>query len=82
GFATGEDGVVHTLSEICHLQIENGKIGKIASASEPLDTILPQQDAKGLLALPSFVEKHNHLDKTYAGAAWKSCLPPKKLIDR
>lgn len=82
GFETGHDGVVHTLSEICHLRIEDGKIMQIASANEPLDTTLPTEDAKGLLALPSFVEKHNHLDKTYAGAKWKSCLPPKKLIDR
>ena len=82
GFETGHDGVVHTLSEICHLRIEDGKIMQIASANEPLDTTLPTEDVKGLLALPSFVEKHNHLDKTYAGATWKSCLPPKKLIDR
>ncbi|MFP3415695.1 deaminase, partial [Bacillus sp. SIMBA_074] len=82
GFETGHDGVVHTLTEICHLRIEDGKIMQIASANEPLDTTLPTEDAKGLLALPSFVEKHNHLDKTYAGATWKSCLPPKKLIDR
>ncbi|WP_409177893.1 amidohydrolase family protein [Brevibacillus fortis] len=82
GFETGDDGVFHTISEICHLKIEDGKIAEIVSANQPLDTTLPQEDAKGLLALPSFVEKHNHLDKTYAGAAWKSCLPPKKLIDR
>ncbi|MDH6348502.1 MULTISPECIES: amidohydrolase family protein [Brevibacillus] len=82
GFETGEDGVVHTRSELCHLKIQDGVISEIVSATKPLDTTLLQQDANGLLALPSFVEKHNHLDKTYAGATWKSCLPPKKLIDR
>ncbi len=82
GFETGDDGVDHTLTELSHLLVEDGRIARIESAEQPLDTTLPIQDAKGLLALPSFVEKHNHLDKTYAGAAWKSCLPPKKLIDR
>ncbi|MED4781828.1 amidohydrolase family protein [Brevibacillus choshinensis] len=82
GFEKGPDGVDHTLTELSHLLIEDGRITRIESADQPLNTTLPMQDAHGLLALPSFVEKHNHLDKTYAGAAWKSCLPPKKLIDR
>lgn len=82
GFETGPDGVDHTVTELAHLLIEDGRIVRIESAANPPSTPLPIQDANGLLALPSFAEMHNHLDKTYAGEAWKSCLPPKKLIDR
>ncbi|MET3292006.1 UNVERIFIED_CONTAM: cytosine/adenosine deaminase-related metal-dependent hydrolase [Brevibacillus sp. OAP136] len=82
GFEEDEDGVVHTRSELCHLKVENGKIEDIRPASLPLDTDLPRYDAKELLALPSFVEKHNHLDKTYMGYKWKSCKPVNGLIER
>lgn len=81
GYEIEPDGVVRTTTEICHLLIDEGKITRIESGALPT-TDIPSQDAKGLLAIPSFAEKHNHLDKTYAGASWKSCLPPKKLIDR
>lgn len=82
GFEQDEDGIIHTRSQVCHLLIENGKIANMMSADLPLVTDLPRKDAKGLLALPSFVEKHIHLDKTYMGYGWKSCKPVKNLIER
>ncbi|MBP1965013.1 amidohydrolase [Paenibacillus aceris] len=82
GFEQDEDDIIHTRSQVCHLLIENGKIANMMPADLPLVTDLPRKDAKGLLALPSFVEKHIHLDKTYMGYGWKSCKPVKNLIER
>ncbi|OIK10862.1 deaminase [Bacillus sp. MUM 116] len=82
GFKQDEDGIIHTQSEFCHLLIENGKITNIMPAELPLVTDLPKRDVNRLLALPSFVEKHIHLDKTYMGHGWKSCKPVKNLIER
>lgn len=82
GFEQDEDGVFSTLSEDCHLLIENGKIASILPAEQPLVTDLPKRDANHLLALPSFTEKHIHLDKTYMGYKWKSCKPVNTLIER
>lgn len=82
GFEQDEDGIIHTQSEVCHLLIEKGKIANILPSNLPLVTNLPRRDAKGLLALPSFVEKHIHLDKTYMGYKWKSCKPVKNLFER
>ncbi|CAM4077804.1 amidohydrolase family protein [Paenibacillus alkaliterrae] len=78
-----ENGVViGTETEICHILIEEGKIKQIVSAANPLQSDFPQTNANHLLALPSFVEKHNHLDKTYLSLPWKSCTPVKSLIER
>lgn len=82
GFEQDEDGIFHTRSQICHLLIEKGKIANIMPANSPLITDLPKREANGLLALPSFIEKHIHLDKTYMGYGWKSCKPVKNLIER
>ncbi|MED1794669.1 amidohydrolase [Brevibacillus nitrificans] len=82
GFEEDEDGVIHTRSQICHLLIEAGKIMNILPADQPLLTDLPRRDANYRLALPSFVEKHIHLDKTYMGYGWKSCKPVKSLVER
>ncbi|TVX92510.1 amidohydrolase [Paenibacillus agilis] len=82
GFQEDEDGVFHTLSELVHLFIENGVIQQIVLADRQLETELQKHDAHGKLALPSFQENHNHLDKTYLGYGWKSCKPVKNLIER
>src|SRR5699024_10597544 len=36
----------------------------------------------GMLAVPAFKEMHNHLDKTYLGFGWRSCIPAKDLEHR
>jgi len=72
-----ENGVVAgTKTEISHMLIEDGKIAKIVTADEPLETDLPKQDANQLLALPSFEEMHIHIDKTYYGGPWKAPTLP------
>ncbi|WP_408006925.1 amidohydrolase [Pseudalkalibacillus sp. A8] len=78
-----EDGkVVGTLTELYHLLIKDGKITKIIKAKEPLSDNLPVRDAKRLLLLPSFVEKHVHLDKTYMSEDWRACIPASSVVER
>ncbi|UVI32928.1 amidohydrolase family protein [Paenibacillus spongiae] len=82
GYRYDEGIIAGTETEACHLLIEEGKITRILSAAQAVDTELPVQDAKGLLALPPFKEMHNHLDKTYLGGPWRSCTPVKNLVER
>lgn len=82
GYRFENGTVTGTETEACHLLIEDGKITRIVSATQAVETDLPVQDAKGLLALPPFKEMHNHLDKTYFGGPWKSCTPVKNLVER
>ena len=37
---------------------------------------------KQKLALPTFKEMHNHLDKTYMTLDWKACTPVANLKER
>ncbi|WP_462413637.1 amidohydrolase [Neobacillus sp. Marseille-QA0830] len=82
GYLKENGRVTGTQTELFHLFIEAGKIGRIVNASEPLLNDLPVKDANGLLLLPSFVEKHVHLDKTYMGDLWKACIPAPSVMER
>lgn len=73
--------VIGTETELCNLLIEDGRIAKICSASHTPDDGLPQKDAGNLLALPGFIEKHCHLDKTLLGDSWQACRPSKNRIE-
>jgi len=53
-----------------------------AGAGEANAEALPQVDARGLLALPSFIEKHCHLDKTLLGDRWRPVRPAASLFER
>lgn len=78
-----EDGrVTGTQTKLFSLLIEDGKIMRIEDASEPLLTDLPVRDAHGMLLVPSFVEKHVHLDKTYMGDQWRAIIPASGVIER
>lgn len=78
-----ENGIVTgTQSEIKHLVIEDGKISRILDSNEPTPSDVEVKDAMGLLLLPSFVEKHVHLDKTYMGEKWKACIPAPGVLER
>ncbi|WP_368652481.1 amidohydrolase [Ornithinibacillus sp. 4-3] len=76
------DMITATNTEFFHLLIEDGKITDIVPASEQLTDELPKKDAKQLLALPSFVEKHCHLDKTLLGDQWRAVKPVKNILER
>ncbi|MGG3283904.1 amidohydrolase [Paenibacillus solani] len=78
-----QDGVITgTKTEIRHLFIENGKIATIVDSNTIIADEWPQQDVKGLLLLPSFIEKHCHLDKTLLGDRWRSVTPVPSIFER
>ncbi|WDV96851.1 amidohydrolase [Brevibacillus parabrevis] len=78
-----ENGVVAgTDASLFHILIKDGKFARIAQTTETLADDLPQKDAKGLLALPSFIEKHVHLDKTLLGEPWRAVIPVANIIER
>ncbi|MGG1658229.1 amidohydrolase [Brevibacillus sp. NRS-1366] len=78
-----ENGVVGgTEASLFHILIKDGKFARIAPAAETLADGIAQKDAKGLLALPSFVEKHVHLDKTLLGEPWRAVIPVSGIIER
>lgn len=78
-----QDGVITgTRTESCHLFIEDGKIAKVVSCDTNIPDQAVQQDVKGLLLLPSFVEKHCHLDKTLLGDRWRSVTPVSSIFER
>ena len=81
GFLYENHEVVGTKSSLKHLLIEDGKIIVIQDEAVPIDD-LPVVDAHGLLALPSFKEKHIHLDKGHFGGAWKASTPFVSVFDR
>lgn len=78
-----ENGVVSgTETALFHILIKDGKFARIAPAQEMPQDGIPQRDAGGLLALPSFVEKHVHLDKTLLGEEWRAVIPVSSIIER
>lgn len=81
GFMYDNNEVSGTKTDIYHLLIEDEKITKIEKGNPPQDgnKVI---DAKGFLALPSFTEKHVHLDKTHFGGPWKASTPFKSVGDR
>jgi len=77
-----ENGLISgTKTSLEHLLIEDGKIIDISKDAVPQDGT-PILDAKGLLALPSFKEKHIHLDKGHFGGPWKASVPLKGVFER
>ncbi|MFD0618918.1 amidohydrolase [Paenibacillus sp. GCM10027629] len=74
--------VTGTKTKSCHLHIENGVITEIIDASSPIHSELPIYDGGNLLMLPSFIEGHIHLDKTYFSDAWHAVKPISSIFDR
>ncbi len=68
GFEYEEEEVVGTKTGLFSVDIEEGKITRIA-IGQPGPQAL---DAKGLLMLPSFKDMHIHLDKTLYGGKWQA----------
>ncbi|WP_188734325.1 amidohydrolase [Oceanobacillus neutriphilus] len=71
-----------TNTECFHLLIEDEKIAKVIPSSEKITDNLQKKDAKQLLALPSFIEKHCHLDKTLLGDRWRPVTPVLNIFER
>ncbi|MEY8759640.1 amidohydrolase [Chryseobacterium tongliaoense] len=68
GFNYEEGEVISTKTNLFYIEIENGKISKIAPNQPNAKAI----DAKGLLMLPAFKDMHIHLDKTFYGDQWQA----------
>lgn len=81
GFERQNGRVIGTQTELAHLLIENGTIVRIVKG-EFIGTDLHEEDAGGLLLLPSFIEKHVHLDKTLMSDVWRACTPTSSVIER
>lgn len=82
GYIMEEDRVAETLTKICHIRVEDGKIAEVSESYPEQYNSLPKYDCKELLMLPSFEESHIHLDKTYFGGSWKAVKPISSIFDR
>ena len=81
GFIYDNNLIVGTETAVEHLLVDHGKIIDIRKGGLPVDDI-PVIDVKSLLALPSFYEKHVHLDKGHVGGPWKASSPFVSVSDR
>ncbi len=82
GFKIDGGVIIGTETECSHLLIKDGKIEKIIPSNEVITDDLPKKEANRLLLLPSFIEKHCHLDKTMLGDQWRSVLPANSILER
>jgi cytosine/adenosine deaminase-related metal-dependent hydrolase len=82
GYVQENGRVAATETGLFHLFIEGGTISKIITDSEAIGDDGSSKDVKGLLLLPSFIEKHVHLDKTYMGEPWQACIPASGVLER
>ncbi|WP_078410047.1 amidohydrolase [Priestia abyssalis] len=82
GYLQDEKGVYTTKTEVFHLKIQDGKIVEKQSHSFEIPHGEKAVDGKMFLAIPTFKEMHNHLDKTYLSLDWKACKPAENLGER
>jgi len=82
GYIQDEKGAYTTETELFHLKISDGKIVEKQPASYVIHEGEEAVSGKGFLAIPTFKEMHNHLDKTYLSLDWKACKPVKNLEER
>ncbi|PGY09703.1 amidohydrolase [Bacillus sp. AFS031507] len=82
GYVQDEKGVYETKTELFHLKIQGGKIAEKQKLRYNIPSGEYTMDGKCFLALPTFKEMHNHLDKTYLSLDWKAPIPAKNLKDR
>jgi cytosine/adenosine deaminase-related metal-dependent hydrolase len=82
GNQLNEDGLIETKTDLFHIGIKEGKITERLHHTERISEQAEVIDANGLLAIPTFKEMHNHLDKTYLSLDWKACKPVKNLNER
>ncbi|PFV93153.1 deaminase [Priestia megaterium] len=82
GYFVENDKTLETETSPYHLLIEDGKFSKVIPAHQHLVDDLPKVDLKNLLVLPSFIEKHCHLDKTMLGDRWRAVTPVRNIFER
>lgn len=74
--------ITKTNTACAHLFIKDGTIAEIVAADSQLNDDYPKKDMKQLLALPSFIEKHCHLDKTLLSDKWRAVTPVNNIFER
>ncbi len=67
GFEYDGDEVIATKTDLFCVELIEGKIKSVQKNNPNADAF----DAKGMLMLPAFKDKHIHLDKTFYGGPWK-----------
>ncbi|MFS0862317.1 amidohydrolase [Fredinandcohnia sp. 179-A 10B2 NHS] len=82
GYYIEDDHVSGTITEVCHIKIEDGRFASIVPEETELNDNLDKYNTKELLMLPSFKEMHIHIDKTYYGGPWKAIKPAKSILDK
>jgi cytosine/adenosine deaminase-related metal-dependent hydrolase len=82
GFHKENGQVIGTEAELKHVVIDEGSISRIVDIEEPIPADVDVKDAEGMLLLPSFIEKHVHLDKTYMGDKWRASRPASSVLER
>ena len=82
GFHQEEGHYVGTKTESINVKIVNGLVEEVLPTSDSLDEAETQMDGKGLLLLPSLVEKHCHLDKTLFGEKWRPVKKVTSIFER
>ncbi|MBS4220783.1 amidohydrolase family protein [Bacillus sp. FJAT-49711] len=82
GYQFDHDVITGTQTACFHLFIQEGKIAKIISSDETIADDVQKIDAKQLLVLPSFIEKHCHLDKTLLVDKWRAVTPVNSIFER
>jgi cytosine/adenosine deaminase-related metal-dependent hydrolase len=82
GYRFESEFITETTTERCHMLLVDGIISQIVPSTTPLADDLPKKDAGNLLALPSFIEKHCHLDKTLLGDSWRAVQPASSIFER
>lgn len=81
GFDFEKDIVLSTKTKSKDIIISNGNIEGIYERNS-LNENLEKFDMKGMLAIPSFNDRHIHLDKGYYGGKWSACTPFISVFDR
>lgn len=82
GYQVDNGVITGTKTDYFHLLIKDGKFEKIISSHETIADDLPKKDVKKMLILPSFIEKHCHLDKTILGDRWRPVTPVNSIFER
>jgi cytosine/adenosine deaminase-related metal-dependent hydrolase len=82
GYIQDQQGIYETKTELFHLKFQDGKIVEKQNNSFVIPPGETTYEGKGLLAVPTFKEMHNHLDKTYLSLDWKAPIPAKNLHER
>ncbi len=80
GFETSDD-IVTTTTALFNILIQDGIITKIVNNTCSLEPGVKIYDAKGLLMVPPYTEKHSHIDKTYVGENWRAPEGAKNILD-